>query len=147
MLYNPYNNISSIEYERIDNRLNNIEPKLTKHLKRYSFIRSKKEDSLALDYIINKSGFWGNLGIMIKDIPDNFLFELYILKAYDDNSLRYSKTITFKDNISLDELEKDFIKLFSDAVSIYQKIEKSEIIEYFDMDNFSERDYLNSLKQ
>jgi len=132
--YSSYKNVSEKDFRAIKLKLDSFERIISPIMQMNGFYlnRISYDENLNLDYIHDAETFYGNIGMIYlteKSANKQWRFGLYILKSHDSSNCRYYKTVELPEIYSLKQLEKLYIKLFEECISIYNKIEKSDLTE------------------
>ena len=132
--YSNYKNVSEEDFRIIKLKLDSFERIISPMMQMNGFYlnRISYDENLNLDYIQDRQSFDGNIGMTYltdKSINKQWKFGFYILKAHDLSNRRYYKTVELQEIYSLEQLEKSYIKLFEECLSVYNKIEMSELTE------------------
>ena len=136
--YSNYKNVTEKDFREIKVKLDSIERIISPMMQMNGFYlnRISYDENLNLDYIQDRQSFDGNIGMTYltdKSINKQWKFGFYILKAHDLSNRRYYKTVELQEIYSLEQLEKSYIKLFEECLSIYDKIEMSDLTESIEL--------------
>src|SRR6187401_1658964 len=136
--YSNYKNVSEEDFRIIKLKLDSFERIISPMMQMNGFYlnRISYDENLNLDYIQDRQSFDGNIGMTYltdKSINKQWKFGFYILKAHDLSNRRYYKTVELQEIYSLEQLEKSYIKLFEECLSIYDKIEMSDLTESIEL--------------
>jgi hypothetical protein len=135
MLYNIYKNVDDIRFEQLKSKLSIIEPVSNKLMNQYQFQLNMRyhTDSLALDYGYNHDGIMGNIGCAYDDDAGKRdgldMFSYYLLKARDIGDTRYGKRISLPQHYTIDEVEGNFVEIFSELIEKFFAIGIEELTE------------------
>ena len=136
--YSNYKNVSEEDFRIIKLKLDSFERIISPMMQMNGFYlnRISYDENLNLDYIQDRQSFDGNIGMTYltdKSINKQWKFGFYILKAHDLSNRRYYKRVELPGIYSLEQLEKSYIKLFEECLSIYSKIEMSDLTESIEL--------------
>ena len=136
--YSNYKNVSEEDFRINKLKLDSFERIISPMMQMNGFYlnRISYDENLNLDYIQDRQSFDGNIGMTYltdKSINKQWKFGFYILKAHDLSNRRYYKTVELQEIYSLEQLEKSYIKLFEECLSIYDKIEMSDLTESIEL--------------
>ena len=136
--YSNYKNVSEEDFRIIKLKLDSFERIISPMMQMNGFYlnRISYDENLNLDYIQDRQSFDGNIGMTYltdKSINKQWKFGFYILKAHDLSNRRYYKTFELPEIYSLEQLEKSYIKLFEECLSVYDKIEMSDLTESIEL--------------
>jgi hypothetical protein len=136
--YSNYKNVTEKDFREIKVKLDSIERIISPMMQMNGFYlnRISYDENLNLDYIQDYQTISGNIGMTYlteKSINKQWRFGFYILKAHDSSNRRHYKTVELPEIYSLEQLEKSYIKLFEECLSIYDKIEMSDLTESIEL--------------
>lgn len=132
--YSNYKNVSEKDFRTIKLKLDSFERIISPMMQMNGFYlnRISYDENLNLDYLHEDQTFDGNIGLTYlteKSINNQWRFGFYILKAHDSSNRRHYKTVELPEIFSLEQLEKSYIKIFEECLSIYDKIEMGDLSE------------------
>jgi len=134
--YSNYKNVLEKDFRTIKLKLDSFERIVSPMMQMNGFYldRISYDENLNVDYLQEDQtlSLYGNIGLTYlteKSINKQWKFGFYILKAHDSNNRRFYKTVELPEIYSLEQLEKLCIKLFEECLSIYRKIEMSDLTE------------------
>jgi hypothetical protein len=131
MTYQVYQNCTAVEWRLMKAKLNDLNKKiLDVYHERLRLDESPKNaDYLVLNYtVINDQAYLGNLAIMFKDEPGEWRFDISIVKALDQNGIRYFKKNKIADQISFSFLERNIQQFVNSALVKYEEWDKAAIL-------------------
>ena len=128
--YNIYQNINEDDYFFIEDKLIVIEEEMNALLKGIGWhLRSvKNTDGLAIDFTSKQSDFYGNMGILFDDNPRIKTFTFFVTKSFDEGFIRYFLPADIFKNKELDFFEKNVSRFVFEALEIYKKWTRADII-------------------
>lgn len=95
------------------------------------FKRLEDDDYLNLGFRFkNQESIGGSFGIKYKDIPEQAVFDVGILKSYDTGNRRYYKRSLIETNVTIDFIENNYFSIVNKAISLYETWKKEDLTEY-----------------
>ena len=131
--YNAYQHIKEDQYLILFDRLLFIEQKVTPFLKskKWNLKTSvTKTDGLATSFYCEDSQFYGSLSIVFDDNSEKLSFTSSISKSFDLPIHRYFLKHIIFEKKDISYFEPHIIRLFDEAIKIYDDWTKEDIIKY-----------------
>ncbi|MBS1745563.1 MAG: hypothetical protein JST21_05290 [Bacteroidetes bacterium] len=130
-----YKYCTEAEFLNLKKRLNLLKRNiLAKFQSMQELKREEDNDYLNLIFKIkDPKPFVGTFSIIYKDVPEQTLFHIGVLKYYDLNDKRHFKGSSIGNDTGLDFIEKNYEAIVDKAMSLYESWEKEDLTEYLEI--------------
>lgn len=105
--------------------------KMSKSLSPLNWRKTKsvsENDALIVDFIKHENSFYGNIGIVYEDVPNEILFTYYLTKSFDENDYRYFLRIYLFERKEPEFFEANIDDLTRAAIEKYNLLTRNDVI-------------------